>query len=249
MQDCFFGGPVQTYSQAKPLSLAKPSIRVDYLKKVMAWTSAGLFFSGLTGTMMAAFLHFSGLTFLLSPMVSLVVILGCFGLAQYVAPKMVFGQQKLAGFLMANVAQGVAMGYLLLSAAIMGQVTSGSPFGLIGTALGLTALTAGGMWVYVMSGPKDFSMLGGILSAFSLPMLVLMAIGFVAGPSMLGGVVGILFYGVFVAFSAGALLYQVNIVIHKLRTDQHIEGSYLISMGILILFWNILSLLMSMSRD
>ena len=197
---------MQTYSQAKRLSLAKPSVRVEYLNKVMAWTSAGLFFSGLTGTMMAAFLHFSGLTFLRSPMVSLVVILGCFGLAQHIAPKMVFGQKKLAGFLMANIAQGVAMGYLLLSALIMGQFTSGSAFALIGPALGLTALTAGGMWVYVMSGPKDFSILGGLLSAFSLPMLVLMAVGFIAGPSILGGVFGLIFHGVFVAFSAGALL-------------------------------------------
>jgi len=239
---------VQAYSQARPINLAKPSDRVEYLKKVMAWTSAGLFFSGLTGTVMAAFLAFSGLTFLLNQIVSLVVILGCFALAQVVAPKMVFGQQKMKGFLMANIAQGVAMGYLLLSAAIVGGQTPGGMFGLIGTALALTALTAGGMLVYVMSGPKDFSLLGGALSALSLPMLALMGLGIVFHES-LGGGFGLILCGAFVVFSAGALLYQVNVVIHKLHTDQHIEGSYLISMGILILFWNILSLLMSMSRD
>ena len=35
---------------------------------------------------------------------------------------------------------------------------------------------------------------------------------------------------------------------HKLNTQQHIEGAYMITMGILILFWNILSLLMRLNR-
>ena len=32
------------------------------------------------------------------------------------------------------------------------------------------------------------------------------------------------------------------------NTQQHIEGAYMITMGILILFWNILSLLMRLNR-
>ena len=236
------------HSHSTPITLAKPSERVEYLKKVMAWTVAGLFFAGLTGTAMAAFLYIANIPFLLGSWGSLAIILGSFAVAQYVAPSMVFGQNKVAGFVLANVAQGVAMGYLLLSAAMLGSVTSGNPFSLIGTALMMTTLTGGGLLAYVMTGPKDFSMLGGILSALGLPMLVLMAVSFIF-PSLFGGAMGIFFCGVFVAISAAGLLYQLNAVIHQLRTDQHIEGSYLISMGILVLFWNILSLLMSMSRD
>jgi FtsH-binding integral membrane protein len=239
---------MHAHSHSTPISLATPSDRVEYLKKVMAWTVSGLFFAGVTGTAMAGFLYFSGITILSNYYVSLGIILGSFAIAHYVAPKMVFGENKAAGFVIANVAQGIAMGYLLLSAALLGNITTGNPFSLIGSALMMTALTGTGLLGYVMSGPKDFSLLGGMLSALGLPMLVLMGLSFVM-PSLFGGTLGIIFCGVFVVISAAGLLYQLNAVIHQLRTDQHIEGSYLISMGILVLFWNILTLLMSLSRD
>ena len=239
---------MHAHSHSTPISLAQPSERVDYLKKVMAWTVSGLFFAGLTGTAMAAFLLYAQIPILFNTYVSLAIILGSFAIAQYVAPKMVFGNNKVAGFVIANVAQGVAMGYLLSSAVVLSSMVTGNPFSLIGSALMMTALTGGGLLGYVMSGPKDFSLLGGMLSALGLPMLVLMGLSFVM-PGLFGGTMGIIFCGVFVVISAGGLLYQLNAVVHQLRTDQHIEGSYLISMGILVLFWNILSLLMSMSRD
>ena len=239
---------MHAHSHSTPISLATPSDRVDYLRKVMAWTVSGLFFAGVTGTAMAAFLYVAQIPFLMSTYGSLGIILGSFAIAQYVAPKMVFGDNKVAGFVIANVAQGVAMGYLLLSAALLGDFVSGNPFSLIGSALMMTAITGGGLLEYVMSGTEDFSLLGGMLSALGLPMLVLMGLSFVM-PSLFGGTMGIIFCGVFVVFSAAGLLYQLNTVIHQLRTDQHIEGSYLISMGILVLFWNILTLIMSLSRD
>ena len=239
---------MQAHFHSTPVSMAQPSDRVEYLKKVMAWTVAGLFFASVTGTAMAAFLLFSGIGILYNTLVSIAIILGSFFIAQSVAKSMVFGENKVAGFVIANVAQGVAMGYLLSSAAVLGSAVSGNPFSLIGSALTLTALTGGGILAYIMSGPKDFSILGGVLSALSLPMFILMGVGFVM-PGLFGGPMGIILCGIFVVVSAAGLLYQVNAVVHQLRTDQHIEGSYLISMGVLVLFWNILSLLMSLSRD
>ena len=239
---------MQAYSHSTPVSMAQPSDRVEYLKKVMAWTVAGLFFAGVTGTAMAAFLLFSGIGILQNLYVSLAIILGSFFIAQSVAASMVFGENKVAGFLIANIAQGVAMGYLLSSAIVISSAVNGNPFSIIVSALTMAALTGGGILAYIMSGPKDFSMLGGILSALSLPMLILMGVSFVM-PSLFGGPMGIILCGVFVVISAAGLLYQLNAVVHQLRTNQHIEGSYLISMGILVLFWNILSLLLSMSRD
>ena len=245
----YFGGFMQAHSHSTPVSMAQPSDRVEYLKKVMAWTVSGLFFAGLTGVAMAALLlSLPAGHILLHHYVSLGIILGSFAIAQYVAPSMVFGDNKVAGFVMANVAQGVAMGYLLSTAVLVSLGQTGSAFSLVGTALTMTALTGGGILAYIMSGPKDFSILGGALSALGLPMLILMGVSFVM-PSLFGGTLGIILCGVFVVISAAGLLYQTNAVVHKLRTDQHIEGSYLISMGILVLFWNILTLLMSLSRD
>ena len=46
------------------------------------------------------------------------------------------------------------------------------------------------------------------------------------------------------------LLYNLNQVMHTLSTDQHIGGAYTITMGLLVLFWNLLVLLMRLqSRD
>ena len=90
--------------------LAKAEDRVVYLQKVMAWTFGGLFFASLAGVGMAFVI--SAVPFLSAGYMPLIVILACFGVANYVAPKMVFGESKLAGFLIGNIAQGTAMGYL-----------------------------------------------------------------------------------------------------------------------------------------
>jgi len=236
---------------AQPLVRAAAADRVDYLQRVLLWTTGGLVLSGATGATAAIGLYAAasmGFTFLFNQWVSLAIIFGGYGIAHYAAPKLVFGKAKIAGFGLAAIAQGMSMGYLLLSAVLMG-IQAGNPFGLVGTAMGLTAVTGFGMAAYVWTGPKEFSMLGAGLSAIFLPMLLLMGASFVF-PGMFGGILGIGLAGLFVLVSVGGLLYQINVVMHRLNTQQHIEGAYLITMGVLILFWNILSLLMRLtSRD
>ena len=90
-------------------------------------------------------------------------------------------------------------------------------------------------------------MLGAGLSALGIPMLILMVASF-AFPGFFGGTLGLVLTGLFVVISAGSLLYQINQVVHKLRTDQHVEGAYMITLSVLVLFWNLLSLLMRLNR-
>jgi hypothetical protein len=46
------------------------------------------------------------------------------------------------------------------------------------------------------------------------------------------------------------LLYQLNQVLHQLSTKHHIEGAFMITMGLLVLLWNVITLLMRLnSRD
>jgi len=236
---------------AQPLARAAAADRVDYLQRVLLWTTGGLTLSGFTGAATAMGLYLAGamgMNFLFNQWVSLGIILGGYGIAHYAAPKLVFGQAKVAGFGLAAIAQGVSMGYLLLFAVLLGT-SLGNPFGLVGAAMGITAVTGFGMAAYVWTGPKDFSMLGAGLSALFLPMLLLMGASFVF-PGFFGGLLGIGLAALFVVVSVGGLLYQINVVMHRLNTQQHIEGAYLITMGVLILFWNILSLIMRLtSRD
>ena len=53
---------------------------------------------------------------------------------------------------------------------------------------------------------------------------------------------------VFVVVSAGGLLYNLNHVIHHMSTEMHVPAAYHITLGILVLFWNILVLLMRLQR-
>lgn len=234
---------------AHPLARASAADRVEYLQRVLMWTTGGLFVSGITGAATALGLSIAlslNLTFLFNQWVSLAIIFGSYGIAHYLAPRMVFGNAKVLGFGVGAVFQGISMGYLLLSAVAIGT-QMGSPFGMVGTALGLTAMTGLGLTAYVWTGPKNFGWLGAGLSALFLPMMLLMAVSFVF-PGFIGGPLGIAVSGLFVLISVGGLLYQINVVMHQLNTQQHIEGAYMITMGILILFWNILSLLMRLNR-
>ncbi|MCB9758595.1 MAG: Bax inhibitor-1 family protein [Alphaproteobacteria bacterium] len=228
---------------ARPLMYVDTSERVDYLKGVALLTGLGLTVSAITGVLSAL---------LLAPLVtgrwsSMIIILGSYGIAHYVAPRFVFGEQKWLGFMMGAVFQGVAMGYLLLVAFLVSMGSFGNGFLLIGQALGLTALTTVGMGMYLWSGPKELSLVKAGLSAAFLPMLLLMGISFVFP---IGGWIGVGISALFVVVSAAGLMYQMNVVLHELRTDMRIEGAYMITMGVLVLFWNVLTLLLRLtSRD
>jgi len=241
--------------QGRPLSSVGATERVTYLKRVMLWTAGGLSFTAMVGLAMTGVLYVAaaaGIGFLFNPWVAFACIMGCFGIAHWVAPSMVFGQQKILGFFIACFFEGISFGWLLLQAFAMSGADGGNPFGLAGTALALTAATAIGLTGYVWSSPKEFRLLGAALATLGPAMLLLMVGSFAASmfmPGLFGGVFGIGITAVFVVISAAGLLYQVNAVLHKLATDMHIEGAYLITMGVLVLYWNILTLLMSLSRD
>lgn len=234
---------------SRPLAQVEAADRVTYLKRVLLLTAGGLTVSGATGVITAGIIYVLGSVapqVVFNQFVQLAVILGSFGVAQYLAPRLVFGDgsSKWLGFGLAVVFQGVAMGYLLLMAILM---TLGAVPWLLPLAIGLTATTGVGMAAYVWTSPREFSFLGAALSALGLPMLILMGVSF-AFPALFGGTLGLVLSAVFVVISAAGLLYQVNQVVHQLRTDMHVEGAYMITMGLLVLFWNILVLLMRLTR-
>lgn len=234
---------------SRPLAHADAADRVTYLKRVLLLTAGGLAISGSTGVVTAGVIFLLGQVapeIVFNQFVQLAVILGSFGVAQYLAPRLVYSGtgSKWLGFALGTTFQGVAMGYLLLMAIFM---TLGPVPWLLPLAIGLTAMTGFGMAAYVWTGPKEFSFLGAALSALGIPMLILMGVSF-AFPSIFGGTLGLILSAAFVVISAGGLLYQVNQVMHRLRTDQHVEGAYTITMGLLVLFWNILVLLMRLTR-
>lgn len=222
---------------AAPLASAPVEARVEYLKKVALYTLLGLFIAGVSSAFSALFIA----PYVLGSTVAYgVVFFGSFGIAYYVAPKWVFGSNKWLGFLAGTIAEGIAMGVLLLIAIMVGIDSGAGAFALIGEALGLTALACFGILAYIWSNPRELSAVKALLSALFVPMLLLMGLTFMFP---IGGLMGTLIAGAFVIISVLGLLYQTNKVLHELHSDMHLEGAYLITLGVLVLFWNLLSLL------
>jgi FtsH-binding integral membrane protein len=234
-----------SFTTGMPVARVSASQRVEYLQKVLLITALGLGISGVTGMVSAAALSLTPA--LLSGYAPMLLILGCWAVTNFVARPMVFGSAKWPGFLLGTLTQGVAMGFLLLVAMLVSRAEFGNPFVFISVAMAMTGFTGVGMAAYVWTGPRNFSMIGAGLSAMAIPMMILMAVSF-AFPALLGGTLGLLMSFVFVGVSAAGLLYQVNEVIHRFSTDQHVEAAYTITIGVLVLFWNLLSLLMRLRR-
>lgn len=228
-----------------PVAQASGEARAAYLRRVLLLTFVGLSIAAITGIIGVVVLMAA--PGLLSGYVPMIIVLGTWAITNFVARPMVFGDLKWMGFLLGTVADGVALSFILTIAILVSMSDFGNPFALIGLALGLTAASGTGLAAFALTQRRDFSMLGAFLSALFIPMLVLMAVG-VFLPGLLGGTVGLVLSAVFVVVSAMGLLYQLNQVIHNFRTDMHIEGAYTITIGLLVLFWNILSLLMRLRR-
>jgi FtsH-binding integral membrane protein len=228
-----------------PLEGAPAEARAAYLRRVLGLVVLGLVITALTG--IASMFAIATEPRIFSGYAPMVIILGCWAVTNYLAPRMVFGDAKWAGFLLGTVFQGISLGFLLLVAILFSKQEYGSPFHLIYTALSLTVLSGLGLALYTTIQRRDFSMLGAGLSVVTLPMLGLMAITF-AFPQLLGSTAGIVVSAIFVLISAAGLLYQIDRVLHHYTTDMHMEGAYTITIGVVVLFWNILSLLMRLRR-
>ncbi|HEY1099488.1 MAG TPA: Bax inhibitor-1 family protein [Myxococcota bacterium] len=213
--------------------------RLAFLRKVAVWT-----FLSLVGAAVIAVVS----TLTIAPLVyglgrwgALIAILGAFALSHYVARGMVYGDAKVPGLVLGIVGEGVSFGFLLLSTLSFGGPEGmAEGFRIIATAMGITAASAAGMLLYVWFNKSELSLVKAGLSMLGLPMLVLMAVSFIFP---FGGVFGLIICAVFVVASAAALLYRLNTVVHEFDERQHIEAAYEISMSLLVLLWNVISLL------
>lgn len=217
------------------------SERIAFLRKVGVWTFAGLASAALLGVLSTKLVVPSVASF--GNIGVLVFFFGTFALAHWVARGMVYGSMKVPGFILAIVGEGVSLGLILF--ATLANFGMAGGIGLIAQCMMITAASAGGMLLYVWFNKSEFSWLKAGLAMVSLPLIFAMVF-FAVWPVQ--GVLGLVISVVFVIVSAGGLLYRLNHVVHELDTNQHIEGAYEITMGILILFWNLLSLLNRLKR-
>ncbi|MDP2340012.1 MAG: Bax inhibitor-1 family protein [Deltaproteobacteria bacterium] len=233
---------------APPIS-GPSEARITFLRKVGVFTFLALAISGVIAVVS---------TFTVAPAVysmgrwgALVAILGSFMISHYVARKMVYGGAKIPGFILAVVFEGISFGFLLLSTISYMPIGGNAEqafiegIGIIAKAMAITAASGLGMLVYVWFNKSELNMVKAGLSILGLPMLVLMVLQFVFP---IGGTLGLIICAVFVVASGAALLYRLNSVVHEYDENQHIEAAYEISMALLVLLWNVISLLNRLRR-
>ena len=227
---------MSTFAAAAPAISGPSQERHAFLKRTAIWTLVGLMVAGVVGAFSTAFV--APLIFSAGRWGGTIVVLGAFVIAHWVCRKMVYGGAKVPGFALAVLAEGVALGCLLLTTVLMAGLDGALQ--IVIQALGLTAGTALGMLLYVWFSKGELKLVGAFLSMAFVPMLILMAVS-IFFP--FGGVIGLAVSALFVLVSAAGLLYRLHFVVHNLGTDQHVEGAYEITMGVLVLLWNIITLL------
>src|SRR5262249_859161 len=116
---------------------------------------------------------------------------------------------------------------------------------LIGYALTMVVLSVAAMLLYVTIDKRDFSMLRAGLTMLGIPMLVLMGLQLVIP---MNGMAGVLVSGLFLAVSAGALLYRLNAVIREYPVDRATEASFELTLSIVVFFWNLLAFFLRFRR-
>lgn len=216
--------------------------RSAFLRRTAAWTLGGLTLTSLVAVVS---------TFTIAPLLlrlhwlaALAAIYGSFFFAQTFARKMVYAEAKVAGFVLGTAAQGVALGFLLFIAlATTGTFAQGLE--IVGYALVMTLLASLAMLVFVTMERRNFSLLRAGLAMLGIPMLLLMGLQVVFP---IGGTLGIVISGVFVVVAAGSMLWKLNHVVHEMATTMAAEAGYELTLGVVVLFWNLLSLLLRLRR-
>ena len=112
---------------------------------------------------------------------------------------------------------------------------------VIGSAGFVTLGLFAGLTFVVFSTRKDFSFLRNILGVGGF-----VALGIIVASIMFGFTLGVLFAGIMVAFAAGAILYTTSNIIHHYRTDQYVAAALSLFASVMLLFWYILQIFMSL---
>jgi FtsH-binding integral membrane protein len=224
-----------------PAIAAPVEERSAFLRRAALWTLGGLFITAIVSVI--SMVVVVPLVVRGGTLAMLVVVYGSFLLSQTVARRMVYGDSKAMGFILGTSAQGVALSFLLLFTLVATGVADGLK--VIAYALALTLSATIALLLYASIEKREFSLLRAGLSMVFIPMLLLMVLQLVFP---IGGTLGIFVTAIFVAVSVGAMLWKINHVLYFMPTTMAIEGGYEISLGIVVLFWNILSLLNRVRR-
>jgi len=117
------------------------------------------------------------------------------------------------------------------------------PGALLLKAFIVTCCVFGGLTAYVFVTKKDFSFLGGFLSAALFLLIGIMIISLFFGG--FGGVGSLVLSGLVVLVISGFVLYETSAIMRSYPTDMHIPAATSLMASFVVLFQYILHLLMA----
>ena len=115
---------------------------------------------------------------------------------------------------------------------------------IITQAAAITLLLFGGLTATVFLTKKDFSFLRGVLFVGSMVALGLIVLSLIFGFSL-----GVLFTVAMIALAAGYILYQTSQIMGHYPPTHYVAAALALFSSVALLFWYVLRLLMSMSRN
>jgi len=129
---------------------------------------------------------------------------------------------------------------------ILGMINAIGPQGaeIIMTALGGTALIFFALSAYVLTTKKDMSFLGGMMVAGFFVLIAL----FIANLFLNMPAIGLALSGLFILFSAGAILMQTSAIIHGGERN-YVLATVTLYVSIYNIFVSLLNLLMAFGGD
>jgi FtsH-binding integral membrane protein len=113
---------------------------------------------------------------------------------------------------------------------------------VLNQAVVITLALFTGLSYIALTSKKDFSFLSSALTIGGF-----VAIGLVVAGMLFGFSLGLWFSVAMVALAGGSILYQTSNVIHNYNKNQHVAAALGLFASLMLLFWYILSILMSLN--
>ena len=221
---------------------ATHTVREEFIRQTyLHLGGAILAFAGLTAILVNSSFSTSMMAALAGSPYSWLMVLGAFMLVGWIAERWAMSATSVgmqyAGLALYVVAQSIIFVPLLF-------IASRYAPGAIPTAGVLTATVFGGLTATVLLSKRDFSFMGRALSIASFG-----AMGFILVSILFGFSLGNLFTAAMIVLMAGYVLYQTSNVLHHYPVGSHVAASLALFATVATLFWYILRLVMSLSRD
>lgn len=221
---------------------ATDSARAEFVRQTyLHLGGAILAFAGLTAILVNSSFAPALMGTLAASPFSWLIVLGAFMLVGTIAERWAQSGAstavQYAGLGLYVVAQSIIFVPLLFIAARYAP-------GAIPTAGVLTATVFGGLTATVLLTKKDFSFMGRALSIAGFG-----AMGMIIVSILFGFSLGNLFAAAMIVLMAGYILYQTSNVVHHYPVGSHVAASLALFASVATMFWYILRIVMSFSRD